>query len=103
MPGNHSTDAVPEEPAPVIIALNRAETAVLHPALRMRVLALATRAAQGENPGFERLQALDEFVAEYATAGPVQLPGHVSVYRRRKVHDPRTDTRVDALVLISQR
>ena len=50
VPGNHSTDAVPEEPAPVIIALNRAETAALHPALRMRVLALATRAAQGR-PG----------------------------------------------------
>ena len=103
VPGNHSTDAVPEEPAPVIIALNRAETAALHPALRMRVLALATRAAQGENPGFERLQALDEFVAEHATAGPVQLPGHVSAYRRRRVQDPRTGTRVDALVLISQR
>ena len=103
VPGNHSTDAAPEEPAPVIIALNRAETAALHPALRMRVLALATRAAQGENPGFERLQALDEFVAEHATAGPVQLPGHVSAYRRRRVHDPRTGTRVDALVLISQR
>jgi tRNA(ile)-lysidine synthase len=27
----------------------------------------------------------------------------VSAYRRRKVHDPRTDTRVDALVLVSQR
>ncbi len=103
VPGNHSTDAVPKEPAPVIIALNRAETAALHPALRMRVLALATRAAQGENPGFERLQALDEFVAEHATAGPVQLPGHVSAYRRRRVQDPRTGTRVDALVLISQR
>ena len=101
--GTHSTDAAPEEPAPVIIALNRAETAALHSALRMRVLAMATRAAQGENPGFERLQALDEFVAEHATAGPVQLPGHVSAYRRRKVHDPRTDIRVDALVLVSQR
>ena len=102
VPGDHSTDAVPEEPAPVIITLNRAETAALHPALRMRVLALATRAAQGENPGFERLQALDEFVAEHATAGPVQLPGHVSAYRRRKVHDPRTGTRVDALVLLGR-
>ena len=68
----------------------------------MRVLVLATRAAQGENPGFERLQALDEFVAEHATAGPVQLPGHVSAYRRRRVHDPRTDTRVDALVLLGR-
>ena len=102
MPGNHSTDAVPKEPAPVIIALNRAETAALHPALRMRVLALATRAAQGENPGFERLQALDEFVTEHATAGPVQLPGHVSAYRRRRIHDPRTDARVDVLVLLGR-
>ena len=103
VPGDHSTEVASEKPAPTVIALNRAETAALHPALRMRVLALATRAAQGENPGFERLQALDEFVAEHATAGPVQLPGHVSAYRRRRVHDPRTGTRVDALVLISQR
>ena len=66
------------------------------------MLALATRAAQGENPGFERLQALDQFVAEHATAGPVQLPGHVSAYRRRRVQDPRTGTRVDALVLLGR-
>ena len=48
VPGDHSTDAVPEEPAPVIIALNRAETAALHPALRMRVLAWRPARAGGE-------------------------------------------------------
>ena len=102
VPGDHSTEAATEQPTPVVIALNRTETAALHPALRMRVLALATRAAQGENPGFERLQALDEFVTEHATAGPVQLPGHVSAYRRRRIHDPRTDARVDVLVLLGR-
>ena len=63
----------------------------------------ACKAAGGENPGFERLQALDSFAAEYAVAGPVQMPGHVSAYRRRKVAHPVTGERVDALVLVPTR
>ena len=83
--------------------LDRAQVAALHPALRLRVLAAACKAAGGENPGFERLQALDSFTAEYAVAGPVQMPGHVSAYRRRKVAHPVTGERVDALVLVPTR
>ena len=85
------------------VLLDRAQMAALHPALRLRVLAAACKAAGGENPGFERLQALDSFTAEYAVAGPVQMPGHVSAYRRRKVAHPVTGERVDALVLVPTR
>ena len=85
------------------VLLDRVRTAELHPALRLRVLAAACKAAGGENPGFERLQALDSFAAEYAVAGPVQMPGHVSAYRRRKVAHPATGERLDVLVLVPTR
>ena len=85
------------------VLLDRAQVAELHPALRLRVLATACKAAGGENPGFERLQALDSFTAEYAVAGPVQMPGHVSAYRRRKIVHPATGERLDVLVLVPTR
>ena len=85
------------------VLLDRAQVTALHPALRLRVLAAACKAAGGENPGFERLQALDSFAAEYAVAGPVQIPGHVSAYRRRKVVHPATGERLDVLVLVPTR
>ena len=85
------------------VLLDRAQVAALHPALRLRVLATACKAAGGENPGFERLQALDSFTAEYAVAGPVQMPGHVSAYRRRKIAHPATGERLDVLVLVPTR
>lgn len=85
------------------VLLDRAQVAALHPALRLRVLATACKAAGGENPGFERLQALDSFTAEYAVAGPVQMPGHVSAYRRRKIVHPATGERLDVLVLVPTR
>lgn len=86
-----------------VVLLDRAQVAALHPALRLRVLATACKAAGGENPGFERLQALDSFTAEYAIAGPVQMPGHVSAYRRRKIVHPATGERLDVLVLVPSR
>ena len=85
------------------VLLDRAQVAALHPALRLRVLATACKTAGGENPGFERLQALDSFTAEYAIAGPVQMPGHVSAYRRRKIVHPATGERLDVLVLVPTR
>ena len=85
------------------VLLDRAQVAALHPALRLRVLATACKATGGENPGFERLQALDSFTAEYAVAGPVQMPGHVSAYRRRKIVHPATGERLDVLVLVPTR
>ena len=50
VPGDQSTEVASEKPTPTVIALNRAETAALHPALRMRVLALATRGRAGGEP-----------------------------------------------------
>lgn len=85
------------------VLLDRAQVAALHPALRLRVLATACKTAGGENPGFERLQALDSFTAGYAVAGPVQMPGHVSAYRRRKIVHPATGERLDVLVLVPTR
>lgn len=66
-----------------MVLLNRAALAALHPALRTRVLALALEQAGGIAPGFERLAALDAFAGDHSTAGPLQLPGHISAYRRR--------------------
>lgn len=66
-----------------MVLLNRAVLTALHPALRTRVLVLALEAAGGIAPGFERLAALDAFAAEHSVAGPLQLPGHISAYRRR--------------------
>ena len=85
------------------VLLDRVQVAALHPALRLRVLATACKTAGGENPGFERLQALDSFTTEYAVAGPVQMPGHVSAYRRRKIVHPATGERLDVLVLVPTR
>lgn len=65
------------------VLLNRVALAELHPALLQRVLSLAVKAAGGETPGYERLTALTEFIADRSKAGPLQLAGHVSAYRRR--------------------
>ncbi|MDO4916177.1 MAG: tRNA lysidine(34) synthetase TilS [Rothia sp. (in: high G+C Gram-positive bacteria)] len=69
--------------APSLLLLNRQILAELHPALMHRVLALAVKKVGGESPGFERLSALTAFAREHSQAGPLQLAGHVSAYRRR--------------------
>ena len=53
------------------------------PALRRRALSAAVVAAGGQTPAYERLGALDEFAAGHGAAGPVQMAGKVSVWRRR--------------------
>lgn len=55
-----------------------------HPSMRRRVLARAIVAGGGESPSYERLAALDELVSGHGNAGPVQMAGHVSVWRRRR-------------------
>ena len=100
LPAGTAVSGIEREDA---VLLDRAQVAALHPALRLRVLATACKTAGGENPGFERLQALDSFTAEYAVAGPVQMPGHVSAYRRRKIVHPATGKRLDVLVLVPTR
>lgn len=51
------------------------------PAIRRRVIALAVAAAGGANPSYERLSALEKLVSGSRSAGPVQMEGHVNVYR----------------------
>ncbi|MEF3120905.1 tRNA lysidine(34) synthetase TilS [Kocuria flava] len=52
-------------------------------ALRRRALAAAVVAAGGQSPSHERLGALDALARGRGAAGPVQMAGKVSVWRRR--------------------
>ena len=52
-------------------------------AMRRRMLAQACVAVGGETPTFERLTALEEFALGYGAAGPLQMAGKVTVWRRR--------------------
>ncbi|MFF0944692.1 tRNA lysidine(34) synthetase TilS [Kocuria sp. CPCC 205300] len=73
--------AAPELPGS--LALDLATLRGAHPALRRRALSAAVVAAGGETPAHERLGALDAFAEEHGAAGPVQMAGKVSVWRRR--------------------
>lgn len=53
----------------------------LAPALRFRVIAKAAADVGGQQPGYGRLQAAEALLRRQGSAGPVQLPGNVSVYR----------------------
>lgn len=68
---------------PGSLLLDLATLRASHPALRRRALSAAVVAAGGETPAYERLGALDEFAAGHGAAGPVQMAGKVSVWRRR--------------------
>ncbi|OFI39155.1 tRNA lysidine(34) synthetase TilS [Arthrobacter sp. SW1] len=50
-------------------------------ALRFRVIAKAASDVGGQQPGYGRLQAAEALLRRQGSAGPVQLPGNVSVYR----------------------
>lgn len=54
----------------------------LPPALRFRVIAKAAADVGGQQPGYGRLQAAEALLRRKGSAGPVELPGHVSVYRQ---------------------
>ncbi|WP_129360425.1 tRNA lysidine(34) synthetase TilS [Rothia uropygioeca] len=85
-------------------ALSMPELRAAHPAMRRRVLARAIVASGGESPSFERLRALDELLAGHGNAGPIQMAGHVAVWRRRPLAQPGSEQhrqgRYGALVLI---
>ncbi|MFW0109298.1 tRNA lysidine(34) synthetase TilS [Rothia sp. P13129] len=70
-------------PSQNVMVINRYALSQEHPALQHRVLSLAVRSLGGENPSFERLQALGELLCGHTIAGPIQLAGKVSAYRRR--------------------
>ena len=68
---------------PGALALDLAVLQEAHPALRGRALAAAVVAAGGETPAHERLAALGALAEGRGAAGPVQMAGKVSVWRRR--------------------
>ncbi len=53
----------------------------LAPALRFRVIAKAAAAVGGQQPSYRRLLAAEALLRREGSAGPVELPGGVSVYR----------------------
>lgn len=53
----------------------------LAPAMRHRLIALAAVELGAEQPGFKRILAADKLLARHGSAGPIQLPGKVSVFR----------------------
>ena len=53
----------------------------LAPAVRFRVIAKAAADAGGQQPSYRRLLAAEALLRRQGSAGPVELPGGVSVYR----------------------
>jgi tRNA(Ile)-lysidine synthase len=53
----------------------------LAPAIRFRVIARAAAAVGGQQPSYQRLLAAEALLRRQGSAGPVELPGGVSVYR----------------------
>ncbi|WP_457972896.1 tRNA lysidine(34) synthetase TilS [Arthrobacter sp. D1-17] len=53
----------------------------LAPAIRSRVIARAAADVGGQQPSYRRLQAAEALLLRKGSAGPVELPGGVSVYR----------------------
>ncbi|VXC27029.1 tRNA(Ile)-lysidine synthase [Arthrobacter sp. 8AJ] len=53
----------------------------LAPAIRFRVIAKAAADAGGQQPSYRRLLAAEALLRRHGSAGPVELPGGVSVYR----------------------
>ncbi|NKX55095.1 tRNA lysidine(34) synthetase TilS [Arthrobacter mobilis] len=75
------------------IELDRAGLAGLPDAMRHRVIALAAAEMGGENPSYERLLAAEALLRRQGSAGPVQLAGKVSVYRRVRTQRVPQDAR----------
>lgn len=53
----------------------------LAPAIRFRVIAKAAADVGGQQPSYQRLLAAEALLRRQGSAGPVELPGAVSVYR----------------------
>ena len=62
-------------------ASRRPRCADLAPAVRFRVIAKAAAAVGGQQPSYQRLLAAEALLRRQGSAGPVELPGGVSVYR----------------------
>ena len=63
------------------LGLPEDELRALPAALRFRVIAKAAAEVGGQQPSHQRLLAAEDLLRRRGSAGPVQLPGGVSVYR----------------------
>lgn len=75
-----------EAVAPNILMLSIPALRQMPDALRSRMLRAAVMSLGAPGPTFERLAALDALLFESKSAGPIQLEGHVEVFRIRKNH-----------------
>ncbi|WP_413251077.1 tRNA lysidine(34) synthetase TilS [Sinomonas flava] len=95
-------DMTPHRGGGRAVVLPGPELRALPQALRSRVIALAVTELGGQLT-FERLAAVERLLEPRGSAGPVEVPGHVSAFRQ-----PRGGTRKGAghrggLVLVSHR
>ncbi|WP_445156127.1 tRNA lysidine(34) synthetase TilS [Arthrobacter sp. Hor0625] len=63
------------------LSLPEAGLRELPAAIRFRVIAKAAAAVGGQQPSYKRLLAAEALLRRQGSAGPVELPGGVSVYR----------------------
>ncbi|GAA1336383.1 tRNA lysidine(34) synthetase TilS [Arthrobacter roseus] len=63
------------------IHLSEVELRELPASLRQRIMALAVAELTGSRPPFERLMAAESLLKRQGSAGPVEVGGHVRVYR----------------------
>ncbi|MET4093732.1 tRNA lysidine(34) synthetase TilS [Arthrobacter sp. UYCu712] len=70
-----------QEPSGTGISLPETALRELPPAVRFRVIAKAAAAVGGQQPSYQRLLAAEALLRRQGSAGPVELPGGVSVYR----------------------
>jgi tRNA(Ile)-lysidine synthase len=84
------------------ILLPGEEVRALPGALRSRVLALAVVELGGQ-PTFERLAAVERLLERRGSAGPIEVPGHVSVRRQPRRKDAAPGAEYGKLVFVSHR
>jgi tRNA(Ile)-lysidine synthase len=64
-----------------VLGLPEEALRALAPAIRFRVIAKAAADVGGQQPSYQRLLAAEALLRRQGSAGPVELPGGVSVYR----------------------
>jgi tRNA(Ile)-lysidine synthase len=64
-----------------VLSLPEEALRALAPAIRFRVIAKAAADVGGQQPSYQRLLAAEALLRRQGSAGPVELPGSVSVYR----------------------
>lgn len=79
-------EALKESVEPDTLMLSIPALREIPEALRSRMLRAAVMSLGAPGPTFERLVALDALLFGSKSAGPIQLDGHVEVFRIRKNH-----------------